>query len=340
MEDQYGLMPPDLRRYVATGPDFYPPPPLQPPPASAELHSGRLGLTQTHPYDVLAFRPVEGGSSGGGGGGGSGRWQRQETLTLLEIRSRLDFKFKEVNHKGPLWDEVSRIMSEEHGYHRSGKKCREKFENIYKYYKKTKDGKTGGRQDRKHYRFFSQLEALYGQNNINNSSASNSEALHSQPFDNFPSNEPDTTTASTDDTEGFENRKMGWKEKIEEFVDLRMKDLMEKQDAWMEKMMEKVERKEKERLMREEEWRRQDAARIEREHRFWAGERAWVEARDTALMEALNKLGGKDFVAQQGNNNGCNNGSANNNESGVGVNGVSESCLRYFMGDGYGGVME
>lgn len=45
---------------------------------------------------------------GGGGGDGSGRWPRQETLTLLEIRSRLDSKFKEANQKGPLWDEVSR----------------------------------------------------------------------------------------------------------------------------------------------------------------------------------------------------------------------------------------
>lgn len=43
-----------------------------------------------------------------GGGSGNGRWPRQETLTLLEVRSRLDSKFKEANQKGPLWDEVSR----------------------------------------------------------------------------------------------------------------------------------------------------------------------------------------------------------------------------------------
>ena len=53
-------------------------------------------------------------------------------------------------------------MGEEHNYQRSGKKCREKFENLYKYYKKTKDGKAG-RQDGKNYRFFRQLEALYGE---------------------------------------------------------------------------------------------------------------------------------------------------------------------------------
>ncbi|CAI9097807.1 OLC1v1034304C1 [Oldenlandia corymbosa var. corymbosa] len=69
-------------------------------------------------------------------------------------------------------------MSEEHGYQRSGKKCREKFENLYKYYKKTKEGKAG-RQDGKHYRFFRQLEALYGEtSNNNNASASASENHH------------------------------------------------------------------------------------------------------------------------------------------------------------------
>lgn len=47
---------------------------------------------------------------GGNGDGGTGRWPRQETLTLLEIRSRLDPKFKEANQKGPLWDEVSRYV--------------------------------------------------------------------------------------------------------------------------------------------------------------------------------------------------------------------------------------
>lgn len=45
------------------------------------------------------------------GDGGSARWPRQETLTLLEIRSRLDSRFREANQKGPLWDEVSRYSA-------------------------------------------------------------------------------------------------------------------------------------------------------------------------------------------------------------------------------------
>lgn len=54
---------------------------------------------------------LDGGGFSGGDGGATGRWPRQETLTLLEIRSRLDHKFKEANQKGPFWDEVSRFAS-------------------------------------------------------------------------------------------------------------------------------------------------------------------------------------------------------------------------------------
>ncbi|XP_020239847.1 trihelix transcription factor PTL isoform X2 [Cajanus cajan] len=103
---------------------------------------------------------------------GNNRWPRQETLSLLEIRSRLDSKFRENNQKAPLWNEISRIMAEEFGYQRSGKKCKEKFENLYKYYKKTKEGKAS-RQDGKHYRFFRQLEAICGdQSNTTHASPS------------------------------------------------------------------------------------------------------------------------------------------------------------------------
>lgn len=226
-----------------------------------------------------------------------------------------------------LGGNIIRIMSEEHGYQRSGKKCREKFENLYKYYKKTKEGKAG-RQDGKHYRFFRQLEALYGEAN---SSASMSEAhlaggggaYHS----NFSSkssllgrnheavqcpklsdtslslsNYSDADTSSSDGSDDHPNdhggkmkKRGGWKVKIRDFIDAQMKKLMDKQEAWMEKMMRTIEDKERERMMREEEWRKQDAARVEREHKFWANERAWIEARDVALMDALHKMsGGKE----------------------------------------------
>ncbi|CAI0396120.1 unnamed protein product [Linum tenue] len=112
-----------------------------------------------------------GSSSGGeedrlGGGGGSGsfdgnRWPRQETVALLKIRTDMDATFRDASVKGPLWDEVSRKLAEL-GYHRSAKKCKEKFENVYKYHKRTKDVRTS-KQEGKNYRFFEQLAAFESQ---------------------------------------------------------------------------------------------------------------------------------------------------------------------------------
>ncbi|KAL2933581.1 Trihelix transcription factor PTL [Bienertia sinuspersici] len=280
---------------------------------------------------------------------GAARWPRQETLTLLEIRSRLDHKFKDANQKGPLWDEVARIMSEEHGYQRTGKKCREKFENLYKYYKKTKEGKAG-RQDGKHYRFFRQLEALYGEHhnshhhhhhpitstsethhisgntphfyshNISTNNIITPTKLPASDNNNIPhsllrhnnasvslSNTSDYDSSSSDNEVGADSGeesgeesnkkkkmkkkgKRSWKAKIKEFIDHQMRKIMEKQEAWLDKMMRTLENRERERIEREEEWRKQEVERVEKEHKFWASERAWIEARDSALMTALEKL--------------------------------------------------
>ncbi|XP_073156875.1 trihelix transcription factor PTL-like isoform X1 [Henckelia pumila] len=322
MEDQYGMA--DLGQYMSGRASF---PPQQP------LLSAHRG-----PYtcDMIMFRSSDNAATaalpiGNGGGGVAGRWPRQETLTLLEIRSRLDSKFKEANQKGPLWDEVSRIMSEEHAYQRSGKKCREKFENLYKYYKKTKEGKAG-RQDGKHYRFFRQLEALYGTETNNSASVSEthfnsgsfnpnlskiistSSANNQESYPGFKlsdasltlSNSCDFDPTSSDDSEnepGIDDNnpnmkkrrgKRGWKVKIKEFIDTQMKKLMDKQEAWMAKMMKTIEDRERERIVREEEWRKQDAERMERERNLWASERAWIEARDASLMDTLHKMARKE----------------------------------------------
>ncbi|XP_043696674.1 trihelix transcription factor GTL1 isoform X2 [Telopea speciosissima] len=104
--------------------------------------------------DALAGEEMERGMTGGN------RWPRQETLALLKIRSEMDAAFRDATLKGPLWEDISRKLAEL-SYVRSAKKCKEKFENVHKYYKRTKEGRAA-RQDGKSYRFFSQLEALYG----------------------------------------------------------------------------------------------------------------------------------------------------------------------------------
>ncbi|XP_038995955.1 trihelix transcription factor GTL1-like isoform X2 [Hibiscus syriacus] len=127
-----------------------------------------------------------GDRGGGGGGGASGnRWPRQETLALLKIRSDMDATFRDATVKGPLWEDVSRKLAEL-GYNRSAKKCREKFENVHKYYKRTKETRAG-RQDGKSYKFFSQLEALQTTSatappNVTPATAATSSSLDVAPF--------------------------------------------------------------------------------------------------------------------------------------------------------------
>ncbi|GMJ13726.1 GT2-LIKE 1, GT-2-like 1 [Hibiscus trionum] len=122
------------------------------PPAAAAIGN---------PDQLMRFASGGGDEEGGGGGGvaSGNRWPRQETLALLKIRSDMDAVFRDATVKGPLWEDVSRKLAEV-GYRRSAKKCKEKFENVHKYYKRTKDGRTG-RQDGKSYKFFTQLEAFH-----------------------------------------------------------------------------------------------------------------------------------------------------------------------------------
>ncbi|CAJ2629868.1 unnamed protein product [Trifolium pratense] len=123
------------------------------PNMTAEAAVAGGGVGSNSESDVERSRIDEGERSFGGN-----RWPRQETMALLRIRSDMDTTFRDASVKGPLWDEVSRKLAEL-GYHRSAKKCKEKFENVYKYHKRTKDGR-GGKSDGKTYRFFDQLEAL------------------------------------------------------------------------------------------------------------------------------------------------------------------------------------
>ncbi|KAK6778725.1 hypothetical protein RDI58_025443 [Solanum bulbocastanum] len=277
--------------------------------------------------------------------GGNGRWLRQETLTLLEVRSQLDSKFKEANQKGPLWDEVSRIMSEEYGYQRSGKKCREKFENLYKYYKKTKDGKAG-RQDGKHYRYFRQLEALYGKTsntiNTNTFHHQNQEPHHCPKLsdDNLydSSDSDDSDNSSNDENDDSKRKnikkkgKRSWKGKIRDFMDIQMRKLMEKQDIWLEKMMKTIEDKEQERILREEEWRKKEEIRLEKQQKFWADERAWIEARDAVLIDTLRKLNGEKIMKSSTINYNDENGSMFYcNKKQKEMNSLSSSCYYNFQ---------
>ncbi|KAL4186828.1 hypothetical protein AMTRI_Chr09g36020 [Amborella trichopoda] len=105
-------------------------------------------------------------ADGSGGGGGtemtlSRRWPRAEVQALIRVRTRLEFKFREPGGKGALWEDVSATMAGL-GYSRSAKRCKEKWENINKYFRKTKGNARKRPLHSKTCPYFHQLDMLYG----------------------------------------------------------------------------------------------------------------------------------------------------------------------------------
>ncbi|KAF3789694.1 Trihelix transcription factor [Nymphaea thermarum] len=88
------------------------------------------------------------------------RWPKSEVNALIKVRGRLEGKFREPGLKGPLWEEVSSAMAAM-GYARSAKRCKEKWENINKYFRKTKDSTKKRSKQSKTCPYFHQLDLLY-----------------------------------------------------------------------------------------------------------------------------------------------------------------------------------
>lgn len=347
---------------------------------------------------------------GGNGGSGGNRWPRQETLALLKIRSEMDVTFRDATLKGPLWDDVSRKLGEL-GYKRSAKKCQEKFENVHKYYKRTKEGRAG-RQDGKSYRFFTQLEALHGtptstpstsshptttavtidptslqvvspvpvsvgfglanQFNISpissvvgsipilpqsqaqsppavgalipsyssapaalvsapepppflsagtigvsleseststSSYSSGSEEVEDDDAMELEGNLDERKPAGHDAAECHQRKRkrassskhqphprsssISSRERMMEFFEGLMKQVMQKQEAMQQRFLEAIEKREQDRMIREEAWKRQEMARLAREHELLSQERAVSASRDAAIVAFLQKITGQ-----------------------------------------------
>ncbi|XP_051147409.1 trihelix transcription factor GTL2 [Andrographis paniculata] len=94
---------------------------------------------------------------------GGKRWPREEVLALINQRCN---KYESGGQRGPLplWERVSKGMMEM-GYRRSAKRCKEKWENINKYFRKTRDNRDGtGKKRSLHSRtcpYFHRLTCLY-----------------------------------------------------------------------------------------------------------------------------------------------------------------------------------
>ncbi|KAF9601291.1 hypothetical protein IFM89_018401 [Coptis chinensis] len=88
------------------------------------------------------------------------RWPKAEVQALIVLRSDLEHRYQGNIPKGSLWEEISAAMRR-FGYNRSAKRCKEKWENINKYFRKVKESNKMRPEDSKTCPYFHQLEALY-----------------------------------------------------------------------------------------------------------------------------------------------------------------------------------
>ncbi|XP_061338049.1 trihelix transcription factor GTL2-like [Gastrolobium bilobum] len=95
------------------------------------------------------------------------RWPKDEVLALINLRcSSLNNNNEEKEgNKAPLWERISQRMLEL-GYKRSAKRCKEKWENINKYFRKTKDVNRKRSLDSRTCPYFNQLSNLYNQGKL------------------------------------------------------------------------------------------------------------------------------------------------------------------------------
>lgn len=110
------------------------------------------------------------------------RWPKSEVQALIALRTSFDHKFRTVGAKGSIWEEISVGLSNM-GYSRTAKKCKEKWENINKYFKRTVESGKKRPETAKACPYFQELEILYKSgfigptialNNINNEIENNS----------------------------------------------------------------------------------------------------------------------------------------------------------------------
>ncbi|XP_044954348.1 trihelix transcription factor GTL1-like isoform X1 [Hordeum vulgare subsp. vulgare] len=271
---------------------------------------GGAGAVSFHEDDDM---PVDGGSGrsalDAGAGGSGSRWPREETVALIRIRSEMDAAFRNAALKAPVWEEVSRKLAEL-GYCRSAKKCKEKFENVDKYYRRTKEGRAG-RQDGKNYRFFEELEALHAAAPQHNHPMATATTILPDPrplamAPAYPAaGLPDLSLSSNSESESDDGSDEGEdqaggggrsNESMMALFEGMIKQITEKQDATQRLFLETLEKWEADRTAREEAWRRQELARISREREQHARERAAAAARDAALIAFLQRVGGNSVL--------------------------------------------
>ncbi|KAJ9180122.1 hypothetical protein P3X46_008404 [Hevea brasiliensis] len=95
------------------------------------------------------------------------RWPIYEVLALINLSCSLynSNEDKETIVKAPLWERISQGMMEL-GYKRNAKRCKEKWENINKYFRKTKEVNNRRSVDSRTCPYFDQLSTLSNQGTL------------------------------------------------------------------------------------------------------------------------------------------------------------------------------
>ena len=166
------------------------PPPRQPPPAAKRPSSQPVEPPQLQPIMAIPQQQVlppppqpppqqEVTMSSDQSSPSSSRWPKAEILALINLRSGMEPRYQDNVPKGLLWEEISSSMKRM-GYNRNAKRCKEKWENINKYYKKVKESNKERPQDAKTCPYFHRLDLLYRNKVLGSGGSSSASALPHQ----------------------------------------------------------------------------------------------------------------------------------------------------------------
>ena len=146
-------------------------------PMTAQVHPHQAPSPVTHPQgnkEIVVRAPpaVESQNTAGSGGGAPSpsRWPKAEVHALIQLRTELETRYQDSGPKGPLWEDISSGMRRL-GYNRSAKRCKEKWENINKYFKKVKESNKKRPEDSKTCPYFHQLDAIYSRKHLRSGAA-------------------------------------------------------------------------------------------------------------------------------------------------------------------------
>ncbi|BAF09494.2 Os02g0648300 [Oryza sativa Japonica Group] len=136
---------------------------LSPSSAGATRHDAAAAGLQLVPVPAPRAKAEDAWAAAGGDGSGTtapSRWPKEEVQALIDLRMEKEEQYNDMGPKGPLWEEIAAGM-QRIGYNRSAKRCKEKWENINKYFKKVKESNKRRPEDSKTCPYFHQLDAIY-----------------------------------------------------------------------------------------------------------------------------------------------------------------------------------